>query len=561
MKEDFNLIIYNMKNEDPETYYLDNDKWIRLLKYIEEDGQIPEDNWDKYVNYSYSRPKLEKKIKEFRQEHDRQPTNQEEAGIISKMKQTKLIPCIMWEERYFIPTNWDTEIFFKNIRATKIFGYTLIGTNDPINNPYTVFNLLSININYNQWTPEFKKIVGSGMSGRILNWKVYPNLNTLFETAGFNNIDREFKSILECLTHIFISKTGNDQIKNNNIDNLSYQLKKYEVFTKPYTYPFGKYSVTQIAEFTHNNDMLKFIDAANWRYENRPDQDFYLLEQMNNPYIPVVSAESSPAASPRQLSRQISPRVSPIEATVPIALPRQVSIESLHNPPSPRQLSRHLSIESLGRNPSSPRHSSNNSTSSYLSSQSSRQSSKETMKIKRSQERTKKGFLYGDTKKCIQENKKIAQLQDKIDILYKTKKEITKVKNTISKKLIRENNKLTRKNNKLRTKLKLPKYKQNIQLSEKESRKRESNESIKMSRTSLTRKKTYLWGEKCILEHNKINNLKDIIDNLEKEIKTEKKIKKITVDYLVKGNKQLINDNHILQEKWNNNLLGWNYSS
>ena len=82
-----------------------------------------------------------------------------------------------------------------------------------------------------------------------------------------------------------------------------------------------------------------------------------------------------------------------------------------------------------------------------------------------------------------------------------------------------------------------------------------------MSRTSLTRKKTYLWGEKCILEHNKINNLKDIIDNLEKEIKTEKKIKKITVDYLVKGNKQLINDNHILQEKWNNNLLGWNYSS
>ena len=52
-----------MKNEDPETYYLDNDKWIRLLKYIEEDGQIPEDNWDKYVNYSYSRPKLEKKNK------------------------------------------------------------------------------------------------------------------------------------------------------------------------------------------------------------------------------------------------------------------------------------------------------------------------------------------------------------------------------------------------------------------------------------------------------------------------------------------------------------------
>ena len=26
-------------------------------------------------------------------------------------------------------------------------GYTLIGTNDPINNPYTVFNLLSINNN------------------------------------------------------------------------------------------------------------------------------------------------------------------------------------------------------------------------------------------------------------------------------------------------------------------------------------------------------------------------------------------------------------------------------
>ena len=100
-----------------------------------------------------------------------------------------LIPCSLWEERYFHPKTWDTEIFFKNIRAITIMGYTLIGTNDPINNPYTVFNLLSININYNQWTPEFKKIVGSGMSGRILNWKVYPNLNTLFETAGFNNID------------------------------------------------------------------------------------------------------------------------------------------------------------------------------------------------------------------------------------------------------------------------------------------------------------------------------------------------------------------------------------
>ena len=54
-----------MKNEDPETYYLDNDKWIRLLEYIEEDGQIMGDKWNKYVNYSYSRPKLEKKITEF----------------------------------------------------------------------------------------------------------------------------------------------------------------------------------------------------------------------------------------------------------------------------------------------------------------------------------------------------------------------------------------------------------------------------------------------------------------------------------------------------------------
>ena len=41
-----------------ERYYLDYDKWMRLLEYIEEDGQIPEQEWDKYINYSYSRTKF-----------------------------------------------------------------------------------------------------------------------------------------------------------------------------------------------------------------------------------------------------------------------------------------------------------------------------------------------------------------------------------------------------------------------------------------------------------------------------------------------------------------------
>ena len=41
-----------MAEVDIERYYLDYDKWMRLLEYIEEDGQIPEQEWDKYINYS-----------------------------------------------------------------------------------------------------------------------------------------------------------------------------------------------------------------------------------------------------------------------------------------------------------------------------------------------------------------------------------------------------------------------------------------------------------------------------------------------------------------------------
>lgn len=146
-----------MAEVDIERYYLDYDKWMRLLEYIEEDGQIPEQEWDKYINYSYSRTKFINKIKKFREKNNRQPTQQEKQAIMLKMKSI-LIPCSLWEERYFLPTNWDTEIFFKNIRARKIMGYTLIGTNDPINNPYTVFNLLSININYDNGHQNLKKL-------------------------------------------------------------------------------------------------------------------------------------------------------------------------------------------------------------------------------------------------------------------------------------------------------------------------------------------------------------------------------------------------------------------
>lgn len=56
-----------MAEVDIERYYLDYDKWMRLLEYIEEDGQIPEQEWDKYINYSYSRTKFINKIKKFRE--------------------------------------------------------------------------------------------------------------------------------------------------------------------------------------------------------------------------------------------------------------------------------------------------------------------------------------------------------------------------------------------------------------------------------------------------------------------------------------------------------------
>ena len=108
------------KKKDPETYYLDESKWIRLLYFIEADGHISDGDWDKHINYSYSRLKLSKERKKFRKKNNRRPNEAEEIpSIISKMKSI-LIPCSLWEERYFHPKTWDTEIFFKNIRAITI---------------------------------------------------------------------------------------------------------------------------------------------------------------------------------------------------------------------------------------------------------------------------------------------------------------------------------------------------------------------------------------------------------------------------------------------------------
>ena len=577
-----------MAEVDIERYYLDYDKWMRLLEYIEEDGQIPEQEWDKYINYSYSRKKFIKKIKKFREKNNRQPNQEEKQKILLKMKSI-LIPCSLWEERYFLPINWDTEIFFKNIRAKKIMGYTLIGTNDPINNPYTVFNLLSINIDYNQWKPSFIKIVGSGISGRFLNWKVYPELNNLFKAAGFNNVGREFKSILKCLTHIFMTKDkfmtkdGNESIRNDNIDNLSVQLNKYEVFTKPYAYPFGSYSVKQIAEFTNNEDMLKFIDAANWRYKNIPAENYYLMEEINNPpphESDSLSDTSLRVASPRVASlRQPSPRVaSPRQPSPRVASPRQISpivasprqpsprVESivvsprLANPvASPRVASPRQSPQSSAqtlRNPSN----SSLKLSSYKQS-SFRQSSRraETMRINRTNPKTKRGVLWGNIKKCENEYKKIAQLEDKIDSLTSTKEEQIFIKNKTAKKLTKEFDKLTRFNRKLIDRLNelTPDINYNSKVSElsKSSESlHNSLETMRISRSQPIIKKGYLWGDvkKCIQETEKIDELKNTIDGLYKEIKEEKKIKQETVKLLINNNKKLTKENNNLKFKIKN---------
>ena len=556
-----------MAEVDIERYYLDYDKWMRLLEYIEEDGQIPEQEWDKYINYSYSRTKFIKKIKKFREKNDRQPTQEEKQKIMLKMKSI-LIPCSLWEERYFLPTNWDTEIFFKNIRAKKIAGYTLIGTNDPINNPYTVFNLLSININYDKWTPEFKKIVGSGISGRVLNWKVYPELNNLFKAAGFNNVGREFKSILECLIHIFrtkdkyMTKDGNESIRNDNIDNLSVQLNKYEVFTKPYAYPFGSYSVKQIAEFTNNEDMLKFIDAANWRYHNIPAENYYLMEEINNPpphESDSLSDASSRVASPRQPSprvaspRQPSPRVESRVASPRVALP--IVDTPVTSPRQSLQSSAQSSAQTL-RNPSN----SSLKLSSYKQS-SFRQSSRraETMRINRTNPKNKKGILWGNIKKCENEYKKIAQLEDKIDSLTSTKEEQIFIKNKTAKKLTKEFDKLTRFNRKLINRLNelSPDLNYNSRVSELSNSNdslHNSLETMRISRSQPIVKKGYLWGDvkKCIQETEKIDELKNTIDGLYKEIKEEKKIKQETVKLLTNNNKKLTKENSNLKSKIKN---------
>jgi len=575
------------EKEDPETYYLDEGKWIRLLEFIEEDGLIPEENWDKHINYSYSRLKLSKERKKFREKNDRRPNEATEIpSIISKMKSI-LIPCSLWEERYFHPNSWDTEIFFKNIRARKIMSYTLIGTNDPINNPYTVFNLLSININYDKWTPEFKKIVGSGISGPILNWTVYPKLNTLFKQSGFDNVGREFKSILTCLTHIFkakdkyMTKDGAETIRNINIDNLAYQLKKHEVFTKKYAYPFGRYSVTQIAHFTNNTDMLEFITAATLRDDNSPsDSDFYVHEEntkikeleeqekMRNlhPHKSDSLSDASPVASPRVASPRVATPVASPRVASPIALPRvasPIALPRVASPiaspiASPRQLSQdsaHSSVQIL-RNPSkSSLRLSSNKQSSFR--QSSRRA--ETTKITRTTPKTKKGYLWGDIKKCDKEYKKIEQLEDKIDSLTSTKEEQIFIKNKTAKKLTKENEKLMRFNRKLIDKLN--ELSPDINYNSKVSELSNSNESLhnshqtmKISRTQPIVKKGYLWDNvnKCIQETNKIEELKDSIDGLYKEIKEEKKIKQETVKLLTNNNKKLTKENNNLKSKIKN---------
>ena len=555
------------KKKDPETYYLDESKWIRLLYFIEADGHISDGDWDKHINYSYSRLKLSKERKKFRKKNNRRPNEAEEIpSIISKMKSI-LIPCSLWEERYFHPKTWDTEIFFKNIRAITIMGYTLIGTNDPINNPYTVFNLLSININYDKWTPEFKKIVGSGFSGRILNWNVYPKLNTLFEQAGFDNVGREFKSILTCLTHIFktkdkyMTKDGDETIRNSNIDNLAYQLKTHEVFTKEYAYPFGRYSVTQIANFTNNTDMLEFIKAATWRDASNPGYDFYLHEEnqkikeleeqekMRN--LHPHKSDSLSDASPRVATPVASPRVaSPIVLPIvlPIALPRHPSQDSA-------QSSAQSSAQIL-RNPSkSSLRLSSNKQSSFR--QSSRRAS--TMRISRTNPKTKKGYLWGDIKKCDKEYKKIEQLEDKIDSLTSTKEEQIFIKNKTAKKLTKEFDKLTRFNRKLINRLNelSPDLNYNSRVSELSNSNdslHNSLETMRISRSQPIVKKGYLWDnvKKCIQETETIEKLKDSIDGLYKEIKEEKKIKQETVKLLTNNNKKLTKENNNLKSKIKN---------
>ena len=76
------------------------------------------------------------------------------------------------------------------------------------------------------------------------------------------------------------------------------------------------------------------------------------------------------------------------------------------------------------------------------------------MRISRSQPIVKKGYLWGDVKKCIQETEKIEELKDIIDGLYKEIKEEKKIKQETVKLLTNNNKKLTKENSNLKSKIK-----------------------------------------------------------------------------------------------------------
>jgi DNA repair exonuclease SbcCD ATPase subunit len=181
------------------------------------------------------------------------------------------------------------------------------------------------------------------------------------------------------------------------------------------------------------------------------------------------------------------------------------------------------------------------------------------MRINRTNPKTKKGVLWGNIKKCENEYKKIEQLEDKIDSLTSTKEEQIFIKNKTAKNLTKEFDKLTRFNRKLIDRLNelSPDINYNSRVSELSN----SNESLhnslqtmRISRSQPIVKKGYLWGDvkKCIQETEKIEELKNTIDGLYKEIKEEKKIKQETVKLLINNNKKLTKENNNLKSKIKN---------
>ena len=236
---------------------------------------------------------------------------------------------------------------------------------------YTLWNLLALNINHADWTPEMKQLIPQPWTGMISNIRdptsqIYYMNDLLTKANKCNTCQASFESIIGVLLQYF------QKLDNIHINKMICDIKQYKLFDSFFNYSFGPITVRELANKTNNKQMIKLIKLIEL-IENKqcnpinnvnktvefmvpevivPDE--VMVPEVIVPEVITDSSADAAAIIERRRKKLKKVLIKPDIPSIPLSIPPSIPLSNPRSiPPSnPRSISQsRIIINSKSKNP------------------------------------------------------------------------------------------------------------------------------------------------------------------------------------------------------------------